>query len=66
MIFGDTPTDKRHRTANIFDGFNLTFVPFAFYSHNKILTKIDFAGMYKILFCLSKFCNTLIPFSISE
>ncbi|SGZ80090.1 hypothetical protein BTHERMOSOX_894 [Bathymodiolus thermophilus thioautotrophic gill symbiont] len=40
MVFGDTPADKRHSAANIFDGFNLAFVPFTFYSHNRILTKL--------------------------
>ncbi|SFV79279.1 hypothetical protein MNB_SUP05-11-652 [hydrothermal vent metagenome] len=41
MIFGNTPANKRHRTANIFNGFNLIFMPLAFNSHKLILSLSD-------------------------
>jgi hypothetical protein len=37
MVFGNTPADKSHRTANVFNGFNLSFMPLAFNSHVALL-----------------------------
>ncbi|SFV79898.1 hypothetical protein MNB_SUP05-13-745 [hydrothermal vent metagenome] len=38
MILGNTPANKRHGATDIFNGFNLIFMPLAFNSHKIILT----------------------------
>jgi hypothetical protein len=37
MVFGNAPTNERHCATDIFNGFNLGFVPFALYTHTNSL-----------------------------